>query len=278
MRHYPAMAEPTVPGPMQLPATWSATAVGYAEEIVPFMVPYGEKALSMVTLRPEDHVLDVAAGPGTLTFLAAPRVSRVIAIDFAPGMVDQISARAARDAVSNVEGAVMDAQTLSFPDAAFHAVFCMLGLMFFPDRARALGEMRRVLRPGRQAVIATWGPIERRPLMKLGFEAMAEALPGLPSPAKGDWQNPEECVREMTEAGFKQVTTQLFTASAHADSAEHYLRIMARSGAPFIALKKKLGDEAWAQAETRLLDAVRRRMPAGGADFPAEAILTVGTR
>ena len=53
---------------------------------------------------------------------------------------------------------------------------------------------------------------------------------------------------------------------------------MARSGAPFVALKKKLGDEAWAKAETRLLDAVRRRMPVGGADFPAEAILTVGTR
>jgi len=154
----------------------------------------------------------------------------------------------------------------------------MFGLMFFPDRARALGEMHRVIRPGGHVLIATWGPIDRRPLMKLGFEAMAEALPQLPPPTKGDWQHPEECVREMTEAGFKEVTVQLFTASAHADSAEHYLRIMARSGAPFVALKKKLGDEAWAQVETRLLDAVRRRIPEGGADFSAEAILTVGTR
>jgi ubiquinone/menaquinone biosynthesis C-methylase UbiE len=272
------MAEPAVSGPMQLPATWSATALGYAEEIVPFMVPYAEKALSMVALGPQNHILDVATGPGTLAFLAAPRVSRVSAIDFAPGMVDQVGARAARDGVSNVEGAVMDAQALSFPDAAFHAAFCMFGLMFVPDRARALAEMRRVLRPGGQALIVTWGPIERRPLMKLGFEAMAEVLPQLPAPRKGDWQHPDECVREMTEAGFKQVTVQLFTASTRADSPEHYLRIMARSGAPFVVLKKKLGDEAWAETEKRLLDAVRRRMPEGGADFAAEAILTVGSR
>jgi hypothetical protein len=43
-------------------------------------------------------------------------------------------------------------------------------------------------------------------------------------------------------------------------------------------LKKKLGAEAWAQAEARLLDAVRRRIPEPGADLAAEAILTVGTR
>jgi ubiquinone/menaquinone biosynthesis C-methylase UbiE len=267
---------PPQPGPMQQPATWSATAEGYAEEIVQHAGLYAEKALSMLGPRPNDQLLDIATGPGTLAFLAAPRVARVVATDFAPGMIEQLVARAAREGVANVEGLVMDAQTLAFADASFDAVFCMFGFMFFPDRARVFHEMRRVLRPGSRALMATWGPIERRPLMKIGFDAMAEALPQFPPPTKGDLQSREDCVREMSDAGFGEVTAELFTATAHADSAEHYLRIMARSGAPLVALKKKLGDAAWAETEKRLLAAIRRQVPEGGIDLPAEAILTVG--
>ena len=263
---------------MQLPATWTASAAGYAEDVVKHAELYAQRALEIVSLRPTDSVLDVAAGPGSLAFVAARRVARVVAIDFADGMVEQIRARAGRDGVSNVEAMVMDAQSLDFPNASFDAAFCMFGFMFFSDRARAFRELYRVLRPGGRALVATWAPLDRRPMMKVGFESLAEALPQLPPMTKGDLQQPDECVREMSGGGFHDVGSQVFAASMHVDSAEHYLRVMERAGAPFVALKKKLGAEAWAQAEARLLDAVRRRIPAEGADLAAEAILTVGTR
>jgi hypothetical protein len=135
-----------------------------------------------------------------------------------------------------------------------------------------------VLRPGGRALVATWAPIDRRPMMKVGFDSLAEALPQLPPVTKGDLQQTDECVREMSAGGFHDVAAHVFTASTHVDSAEHYLRVMERGGAPFVAIRKKLGAEAWAEAEARLLDAVRRRIPAGGADLAAEAILTVGSR
>ena len=86
----------------------------------------------------------------------------------------------------------------------------------------------------------------------------------------------EDCVREMSEAGFTAVSAQTFTATTRVDSAEQYLDLMARSGAPLVLLKKKLGD-AWAATEQRLLAAIRRQIPDGGIDLAAEAILTVGT-
>jgi hypothetical protein len=94
---------------------------------------------------------------------------------------------------------------------------------------------------------------------------------------KGDLQEPEACIAEMTAAGFRDVITHASTASARVDSAEHYLQIMERSGAGFTAVRKRFGD-GWPAAQARLLDAVRRRIPEGGGELSAEAILSVGSR
>ena len=54
-----------------------------------------------------------------------------------------------------------DATTLPFADASYDAVMSQFALMYFPDRAAALKEMARVLRPGGRLAIAVWGPYER---------------------------------------------------------------------------------------------------------------------
>jgi ubiquinone/menaquinone biosynthesis C-methylase UbiE len=51
----------------------------------------------------------------------------------------------------------MDAESLDLPDASFDVVLCALGLMYVPDPARALREMRRVLRPEGRLVAVVWG-------------------------------------------------------------------------------------------------------------------------
>jgi SAM-dependent methyltransferase len=170
----------------------------------------------------------------------------------------------------------MDAAALDFPDASFDLAFCIFGFMFFPDRPKAFREMRRVLQPGGRAIVATWGPIADRPVMKLGFDALAEALPDLPPPAKGDLQTEADCVREMSEAGFTEVRTQLFTASTHIESAAQYVDFMERGGAPLAALRKKLGEEKWATAHQRFLEAVEQRVPAGGIELSALSIISMG--
>ncbi len=264
-------------GPMQFPATWDAVAAGYADLATHF-ARYAEEALRLVPPAASHRVLDVAAGPGTLAFVAAKRVARVVAVDFSPGMIEQITLRAAKDGVSNLEAAVMDAQALGLADGSFDAAYCLFGVMFFPERGRAFSELRRVLAPSGRVLVATWAPIERRPLMKLGFDALAEAIPELPAMPKGDLQHPDECVKELTLAGFRDVRASFFSAALHVDSAEHYLGVMERSGAPFAMLKKRLGAEGWVAAVERVLAALRRQIPEGGVDLDAEAILTHGAR
>jgi ubiquinone/menaquinone biosynthesis C-methylase UbiE len=271
------MTQPATPSLQQQPATWDAVAPTYAEEIWQWTA-FVEEALRLLPVGATHRVLDVASGPGTLAFAAAPHAQRVDAVDFSPGMIEMLSQRAGRDAVTNVQGAVMDAQALTFADATFDATFCMFGFFFFPDRARAFRELHRVLRPSGRVLMATWSAIDRRPVMKVAFEAVAEALPDFPRPAKGDLQDPDECVREMSAAGFCDVSTRLFTSSVRIPSAERYLEFIVRSGAPFAVMKKKLGPAAWDSAMQRILDVLRRRIPEGGTELSAEAIFTVGTR
>jgi len=266
------------PGPLGVPAVWDAIAGGYAKDVTPFFARYAEEALRLLPVESSSSVLDVASGPGTLAFLAAMRGAHATAVDFSPSMIDEVRARASAEGVSNVDAQVMDAQALGFPDSTFDAAFCMFAFMFFPDRARAFREMHRVLRQGGKALVATWSPIDRRPFIKIGFEAMAEALPNLPPMPKGDLQQPEACIEEMSAAGFRDVTTHLFTSSARVESAAHYLQVMERSGAGFTMLRKRIGEQAWPEVQARLQAAIARRIPDGGIDLPAEAILSVGAR
>jgi hypothetical protein len=107
---------------------------------------------------------------------------------------------------------------------------------------------------------------------------MAEALPDIPRPGKGDLQDPDECVREMTAAGFRDVSARHFTASMHFESAEAYVDGCVRSIGP-VALRRKMdGESAWLEMREKLLNVLRPRFSTGPKDLTAEAIFTLGRR
>ncbi len=47
---------------------------------------------------------------------------------------------------------------LGFPDGHFDAVVCVFGLFFVPDMEAQVAELWRMVRPGGQLAITTWGP------------------------------------------------------------------------------------------------------------------------
>ncbi|AEW95106.1 MULTISPECIES: class I SAM-dependent methyltransferase [Streptomycetaceae] len=94
------------------------------------------------------RVLDLGAGTGANLphFRAAGQVS---AVEPSAAMRERLTAKLGR---AHVPVQVVDAaaEVLPFPDGYFDAVVCTLVLCTVPDQARALAEIRRVLRPGGQ--------------------------------------------------------------------------------------------------------------------------------
>jgi ubiquinone/menaquinone biosynthesis C-methylase UbiE len=109
-------------------------------------------------------VLDLGSGPGALATPLAQAGRRVVALDLSLQMV-----RAAV-AGGQVAGCVGDAMALPLATASFDAVTCTGVLEYVPDIARALAEIRRVLRSGGMLIATASLPraLEREVARSLG--------------------------------------------------------------------------------------------------------------
>jgi ubiquinone/menaquinone biosynthesis C-methylase UbiE len=103
-------------------------------------------AYLLPVLLPRMKVLDVGAGPGTITADLATRVSHVTALEVTPEAVDV--ARAGLAGVPNADVVLGDVHALDFPDDTFCVVHAHQVLQHVADPVQALREMRRVCKPG----------------------------------------------------------------------------------------------------------------------------------
>ncbi|MFN8215130.1 MAG: methyltransferase domain-containing protein [Solirubrobacterales bacterium] len=108
------------------------------------------RALGMIDLRPGQRLLDVASGAGTSALLAAREFGAwVVGVDYGEAAVREACEAASEAGLAGRVGFVYgDAEELPLADASFDAVLCECSLCTFPDKPRAVAEIRRVLRPG----------------------------------------------------------------------------------------------------------------------------------
>src|SRR5712692_2323040 len=110
-----------------------------------------EIMLDLADVHAGSRVLDVVAGAGGQTLAAAKRVGpsgSVLATDISSNILDFAASNARAAGLSNVETRVLDGEDLEVASESFDAVISRVGLIYFPDQQKALGGMRRALKPG----------------------------------------------------------------------------------------------------------------------------------
>src|SRR5438874_7182880 len=184
----------------------------YDELLVPRLFePWAKLLLDEAGLRPGECVLDVATGPGTVARLAAIRLGahgRIVAIDIAQPMLDIAKRKVQPPTSAPIEYQQSPAAPLAAATGEFDAVLCQQGLQFFPDRAAALREMRRVLKPNGRAAIAVWAELERNQIFASFHAALRDGAPAALAElivAPFSWPSGAALKSAAEDAGFRDV-------------------------------------------------------------------------
>ena len=99
-------------------------------------------------LKPTDQLLDVGAGPGTITADLAGLVAKVTATEIGPDELELARATAADRNVVNIDFRVADVHALDFDDATFDVTHAHQVLQHVVDPVQAFRELARVTKPG----------------------------------------------------------------------------------------------------------------------------------
>jgi SAM-dependent methyltransferase len=265
------MTDAAKQSPLASPEPWSLVADDYTLELLPMFELFSRDALALAPTPPGARLLDVAAGPGTLTLIAAESGRSVSAIDFSPQMVMNLKRRL-NGAQLGADVRLGDGQALPWGDAEFDAAFSMFGLMFFPDRGRGFAELYRVLKPGGVAVVSSWATFEG--IFASIMAAMREVLPEIPfGSGKGPLGDPEEFARELAAPGFADVKVSPHTHTMRVGAPREVWGQCQRTTAPIVLLKKRLGDAKWAEVTSGVVERLEAQYGTGPVDMTTTAYL-----
>jgi SAM-dependent methyltransferase len=107
-----------------------------------------DEALRRLSARPGERILDLSCGPGRGINEISAAGATPVGLDTSLHMLQSARSAGLRDPL--VRG---DACKLPFGNSTFDGVLCTNAFHHYPDPPGALGEMRRVLKPGGRAVL-----------------------------------------------------------------------------------------------------------------------------
>jgi ubiquinone/menaquinone biosynthesis C-methylase UbiE len=219
----------------------------YHRYLVPAITTkWAENILDRARPRAGEAILDLACGTGAVARLAAKRetLATIVGLDLNPEMLAVARKIPSEGApVAWVEGSALH---LPFASDSFDVVLCQLGLQFFPDQRRALGEIRRVLRGTGRAAISVYSSIERTPGAHAFVRALDDVLGADASRIKRgehSFLKPGQLETLLNDAGFEHIDVQTVEQTISFPSTLDYVRFQLLATPMTALLKGKTDDE-----------------------------------
>ena len=252
----------------------------YARELVPAIFgPWAPVLVDLADPVTGERVIDVACGTGAVARTAAQRVGlagRVIGIDINPGMLAVARSQSTPQAeFALIEWREASADALPAPDESCDIVYCQLGLQYFPDRAAALTEMRRVLARNGRLALLVWRSIDHSP----GFAALAEALDRHVSAAAGAimrapfvMEDTQEIHALVAAAGFREIAISQRVGSVRFASIDRMVQCQV-AGSPLASHVAQVDEDKRASLLAQVNASLGKYVGNDGLSFPIAAHL-----
>jgi SAM-dependent methyltransferase len=242
--------------------------------------------LDAAHVRPGLRILDLGSGTGQpaldLARATGPR-GQVVATDLSAAMLTIAEEHACTAGLTNMAFRQADAEALPFADESFDAVTSRLGAMYFVDMQRALGEVRRVLKPGGHVALAVWGPGDQGTYVTcmLGpfFRRLAlpDVLPDAPTPFR--FATPGALGGALRRADFQQVEERtLLLPAPWSGAPEEYWQEFYDVAVPMRPLFKSLPREEFVRAKAEAVDLLRAHYDGSTVHTSVAIVVASGTR
>jgi ubiquinone/menaquinone biosynthesis C-methylase UbiE len=200
----------------RLAAIYSSQARGYSDSWGPVIRPMGQRLLQALPWDRAGWVLDLGTGAGT----HLPGIRRrapgacVVGVDRSPGMLELARQH-------GVPVVLMDGVELGFRDSSIDVVVMAFVLFHLDDPIVALGEVRRVLRPGGVVGTVTWAEdpeTEASQVWEKELDARGAWDPLPARPRRDEMMNSPEKMRGLfAAAGLEPVRVWLERFEYHWD-------------------------------------------------------------
>ena len=196
-------------------AAWDKIAAGYDRTNTETQQWLGNESVRRAGLEAGMRFLDVAAGSGALSLPAARLGAKVLATDLSQAMLDLLGERARKENL-DIESRVMDGHRLELEDDSFDMAGSQLGVMTFPDQARGISEMTRVVKPGGRVLMTVYGSPVEIDFLGVFVGAVHSVRPDFvppmdPPPAEFRLADPEKLRSQLVEAGLEDVRIDRIT-------------------------------------------------------------------
>ena len=207
--------------------------------------PPTEAMLDMAGVGSGSRVLDVAAGAGQQTLVAARRVGpsgHVLATDISPDILDYAAENARIEGFDNVATLEADGEAMDVPPESFDAAISRVGLIYFPDQQKALANIMGALKPGGRFAAIVYSTPENNGFFSKPVSIIRKRG-NLPPPAPGQpgpfsLGAPGVLATVLEDAGFRNIQERVMAAPVILPSADDCLRFERES---FGALHQMLG-------------------------------------
>jgi ubiquinone/menaquinone biosynthesis C-methylase UbiE len=262
-----------------LKETFDTVSSGYDGGALRFFPQSAQNMVSLLDLRGDEHVLDVACGTGHASLAVARMLpnGRVTGVDFSAGMLDQARRKAAAQGIGNIGLLERDMTALGFPADSFDVALCAFGIFFVDDLDAQLAHIASVVKPGGKVMISSFQeehyfqPLREMMLARLRTHAIA-----IPPPTWKRVGNEAACRALFDKAGLMNTRVEPRNVGYYLNSAERWWDVVWNAG--FRRLVSLLPEDARARFKQEHLKEVEALATKDGIWLDVGVLYTVGTK
>ena len=245
-----------------------------------------ETMLDLAGVRAGSRVLDVAAGAGEQTLVAARRAGargRVLATDISPTILSYALEAARREGLANVETKELDGERHDLlPEGSFDAAISRVGLIYFPDQQKALRGIRHALRDGGKFAAVVYSTPDKNGFFSIPVGIIRRRanlpppLPGQPGPFSLGADG--VLAKTLEQAGFRDVEVKRVDSPVRLPSAAECVRFERESFGALHQMMSSLGERERAETWEEIEAALAKFETAGSFVGPCEMLVGAGTK